>query len=200
MKSRKKVSFLIILSALIFLAAVPPGEKKFTEIKKYNVPEAKQGVAVDKDYFYAIDTRGIAKYDKTSGKLVKKWKDKEGGQIKHLDSGVIIEGKLYCAHSKYPEVPMTSSIEIFDPESLNHIGTHSFGINYGSCTWVDRHEGFWWAGFAHYNKWKDSTLTDVRWTSVIKFDDQWRELESEAHGDLAEIYSAPVITRLNFMY
>jgi len=174
---QKKYSF-IILVVLLFIGAIPQNGKKFNEIKKYSIPEARQGIAVDENYFYAVDTKGIAKYEKESGKLVKKWEGEDGGQIKHLDSGVIVDGKLYCAHSNYPEFPMTSSIEIFDPKTLELIGTHSFGINWGSCTWVDRHEGFWWAAFAHYNKWKDSTKTDVRWTRVIKFDEQWRELES----------------------
>ncbi|OGU35141.1 MAG: hypothetical protein A2068_04705 [Ignavibacteria bacterium GWB2_35_6b] len=178
MSIEKNYGIVFILLIVFTTATFAQSRKKFEEVKKYSVPEARQGVAVDKDYFYAIDTRGIAKYEKVSGKLVKKWEGKEGGPIKHLDSGVILDGRLYCAHSNYPEFPMTSSIEIFDPETLEHTGTHSFGINWGSCTWVDRHQGFWWAAFAHYNKWKDSTKTDVRWTRVIKFDDQWRELES----------------------
>ena len=179
MKNKKYVSsFLLIISCFIFLALVPLIEKSFKEVRKFNVPEARQGIAVDKNYFYAVDTRGIAKYDKQSGKLVKKWEGKKDGAIKHLDSGVIINGKLYCAHSNYPEFPMTSSIEIFDPETLEHIDSHSFGINFGSCTWVDKYDGYWWAAFSHYNKWKDSTNTDVRWTTMVKFDNEWRQLEA----------------------
>lgn len=175
---RINIILIIFMSAVFFLSMSSSEKRSFKEVKSFSVPEARQGVGVDENYFYAIDSRGIAKYEKRTGQLIKKWEEKKEGPIKHLDSGVIIDSKLYCAHSNYPEFPMTSSIEIFEPETLEHIGTHSFGINWGSCTWVDRHEGAWWAAFAHYNKWKDSTNTDVRWTRVVKFDDQWRELES----------------------
>jgi hypothetical protein len=179
MKKRRIHTQIIFMLLALFMLSMTWSEKRtFKEVESFNVPESRQGVAVDDEHFYAIDTRGIAKYEKASGTLIKKWESNEDGPIKHLNSGAVVDGKLYCAHSNYPEFPMTSSIEIFDPETLEHIESHSFGINWGSCTWVDKHDGFWWAAFAHYNKWKDSTGTDVRWTRVIKFDDQWRELES----------------------
>ena len=168
----------LIIAAILFLYSNMFAQRKFEEVKVFNVPEARQGIAVDANYFYAVDTKGIAKYDKETGELVKKWEGEKDGPIKHLDSGIIIDEKLYSAHSNYPEFPMTSSIEIWDPETLEHIGTHSFGIEYGSCTWVDRHDGFWWAAFAHYNKWTDSTGTDRRWTTLVKFDKEWRKLEA----------------------
>lgn len=34
---------------------------RFVEVRSYSVPEAKQGVAVDSGYFYAIDNAAIAK-------------------------------------------------------------------------------------------------------------------------------------------
>ena len=107
------------------------------------------------------------------------WGD-EDGLIIHLDSGVIIDGKLYCAHSNYPGIPMTSSVEIWDTQTLQHIETHSFGIQRGSCTWVDYHNGFWWAAFSHYEKWKSHTGKGkgTEWTTVVKFDNQWRDLQA----------------------
>ncbi|MGD8782456.1 MAG: hypothetical protein PVH88_26305 [Ignavibacteria bacterium] len=175
---KKSTNHIIIVSLLVLFSSTFFAQRKFEELKKFDIPEARQGVAVDENYFYAVDTRGIAKYDKSTGELVKKWEGEKECPIKHLDSGVIFDGKLYTAHSNYPEFPMTSSIEIWDTETLEHIGTHSFGIEWGSCTWVDRNDGYWWAAFAHYNKWSDSTGTDVRWTTVIKFDDEWRKLEA----------------------
>lgn len=190
----KKIFYLI--TALIFIlistAMTPRIEREFKQIKIFDVPEARQGVAVDANHFYAVDNYAIAKYDKESGEKVDSWWGEENGPIKHLDSGVIVEGKLYCAHSNYPEFPMTSSIEIWDSETMEHIDSHSFGIAYGSCTWVDRHDGYWWAAFAHYNKWSDSTGTDVRWTTVVKFDDQWQKIESW-------IYPQEVLERFDMM-
>lgn len=164
----------LILSLSINFAQTP----RFETVQKFFAEEARQGVAVDENYIYVIGNREIGKYDKKTTEIVAQWKDEEGGKFIHMDSGVIVDGKLYCAHSNYPYFPMTSSIEIFDPKTLEHIETHSFGIYRGSCTWVDYYNGFWWAAFAHYNKWRDSTNADVRYTSVVKFDDHWREVES----------------------
>lgn len=175
------ITFLIIM--FISLSNAQTAERKFEQIKIFEIPEARQGVAVDENYFYAVTNYKIAKYNKTTGEFVDIWEGKEKGPIKHLDSGAIIEGKLYCAHSNYPEFPMTSSIEIWDPETMEHIESHSFGIEYGSCTWVDKYNGYWWAAFAHYNKWSDSTGTDVRWTTLVKFDDQWRKIEAWIYPD-----------------
>jgi hypothetical protein len=46
---------------------------------------------------------------------------------------------------------MTSSVEIFDAETMQHVGTHSFGVKWGSLTWVDWHDGHWWMTFANYD-------------------------------------------------
>ena len=154
------------------------GGKEFVKIKQFNAPEARQGVAVDADYIYVVGTQEIGKYDKQTFKLVKKWNGKKDGKIIHLDSGVIVDGKLYCSHSNYPQIPMTSSVEIWDAKNLEHIGTHSFGIGWGSCTWIDKYDGYWWAGFAHYGKWKAEAGTDEKWTTVVKFDDHWRQIEA----------------------
>jgi len=48
------------------------------------------------------------------GALVKKWQGDKTGPILHLDSAMLMDGKLYAAHSNYPQWPMTSSLEIFD--------------------------------------------------------------------------------------
>ncbi len=173
-----KNSIMICMVIIINLPESRAADHQFKEIARFHMVEARQGVAVDQDYIYVIGSRKIGKYEKTTGKPVAKWEESENGPIIHLDSGVIIDGKLYCAHSNYPGVPMTSSIEIWDAETLEHIGSHSFGIQWGSCTWIDYHDGYWWAAFAHYEKWKHVTGKGSEWTTVIKLDDQWRELEA----------------------
>jgi len=122
------------------------------QIGEFTVREANQGVGVDAGHFYAVDNYAIGKYDKNTGKLVKKWQGDKKGPILHLDSAMVMDGKLYAAHSNYPQWPMTSSIEIFDAESMEHIGTHSFGIQWGSLTWADWHDGHWWMTFANYDR------------------------------------------------
>ncbi len=153
-------------------AAAPPA------LREFPAPEAHQGVAVDTAHVYAIDNQTIAKYDKFTGERVAIWKASDDTPMTHLNSGVVWEGKLYCAHSNYPGIPMTSSIEIWDTATLTHIATHSFGILYGSLTWMDRHDGFWWGCFAHYDKRGGYPDKDHSHTTVVKFDDDWRALEA----------------------
>lgn len=148
------------------------------EIGKFQVSEAKQAVAVDESYFYVINNSTIHKYAKLSGNLVTSWDGAKQG-IKHLNSGVVLNGKLYCANSNYPEIPMASSVEIFDVKTLKHIGNHSFGIaEHGSLTWLDQKAGFWYIGFAHYSGKESSEGRDVSWTSLVKYSLDWQPLES----------------------
>jgi hypothetical protein len=149
-----------------------------TEIKKFKVTEAKQAVAVDDRFFYVINNSTITKFSKKDGKEVAAWDGSKEG-FKHLNSGVVIKGKLYCANSNYPEIPMASSVEIFDVNTMQHIGNHSFGIaEHGSLTWIDQKDGYWWIGFAHYAGKVASEGRDVRWTSLVKYDLEWRPTES----------------------
>jgi hypothetical protein len=153
------------------------GNERIKEIKSYSVDEAKQAVAVDRDYFYVINNSTISKHNKVSGDIVAKWDGSDTG-LKHLNSGVVIRGKIYCANSNYPESPMASSIEIFDAGTLRHVGNHSFGILKGSATWIDKLDGYWYEGFAHYSVTGSSEGKDSRWTTVVKFDRGWHETES----------------------
>lgn len=135
------------------LAPAPAAAAPALELlREFDVPEANQAVGVDDKHFYAIDNRTIAKYDKETGKLVKKWQGPKEGPILHLDSAKLMKGRIYAAHSNYPEWPMTSSLEIFDAETLEPVGSHSFGIQYGSLTWIDFKDEHWWMTFANYDR------------------------------------------------
>jgi hypothetical protein len=190
MKNIQVSSFAILFCVLsILCSTVPAGDRMFEEIQRFTIVEARQGIAVDRDFIYVIDSQKIGKYSKTTGELILSWEDKDG-QIIHLDSGVIVKGKLYCAHSNYPYLPMTSSIEIWDAQTLEHQESHSFGIWWGSCTWLDRFNGFWWATFAHYDKWKPVTGKGTEWTTIIQMDDQWRRLQAWVFpGDVLDKFS-----------
>ncbi len=142
------------LTALLLLSGAPAAIAAMTleQIGEFAIPEANQGVGVDDRYFYAVDNRVIAKYDKKTGKLAGKWQGPKDGPIIHLDSAFVMDGKIYAAHSNWPQWPMTSSLEIFDAETMQHVGSHSFGINYGSLTWADFYNGHWWMTFANYDR------------------------------------------------
>lgn len=179
MKKKLTLKLLNTVIILIFISSqIYCGNKNFVKKKEYNCPEARQGIAVDANFFYVVDTRKIGKYNKETGMCVAKWEGNEDGPIRHLDSGVIINGKLFCAHSNYPDLPMASSIEIWNAETLEHLESHSFGIYRGSCTWVDYSNGNWYAAFAHYKKWEYLTGKNANWTTIVKFDENWIELES----------------------
>ncbi len=105
-----------------------------------------QAIAVDSDCFYAIGNSSVAKYRRESGARITGWECPEGKPLIHLNSGVVLDGRLYCAHSNYPAVPMTGSIEIWDTGTMNHVGSHSFGIGMGSTTWADFYREHWYVG------------------------------------------------------
>ena len=171
-------SVLAIASAAF---AKDPASVPTEKVVSFNVPEARQAIAVDDKHFYAIDNRIIAKYDKKTGQRVGEWTGPKDGPIIHLDSGAVIDGRLYAAHSNYPEWPMTSSVEIWDAATLKHIGTHSFGIERGSLTWLDYHDGVWWGAFANYNRVFDKSplaYGNKFNTQIVRFDKDWRVAEA----------------------
>lgn len=174
---------LIPLSLLLIFPFIPEpavSQPAFEVVERFEAGEAFQAVAADSGYFYAIDSRAIGKYDRHTGRRVSHWEEPVAGdrEILHLDSGVIVDGKLYAAHSNYPEIPMTSSVEIWDASTLRHIGSHSFGTRWGSCTWIDRYDGYWWAVFAHYDEFEKETGKDNRWTTLVRFNDRWQPQQS----------------------
>lgn len=144
--------------------------------------DARQAVAVDENHFYAINNFRLTKHDKDNGEALLQWDgiSEDNGPLIHMDSGMIKDGKLFATHSNYPEWPMRSSIEVWDAETLEHLDSYSFGIQFGSMTWLDHHEGFWWAGFGNYDKVQGGQshaygLTEN--TQVIKLDENFQPLE-----------------------
>lgn len=162
-------------------AATVPSNAGLTQTQEWAVPDAGQGVAVDRAHFYTIDDRVIAKYDKKTGVLVKRWEGERDGPIVHLDGAVVRGGRLYAAHSNYPGWPMTSSLEIWDTATLEHVGSHSFGVNWGSLTWADFQAGHWWMVFANYDQLLGPNRTPYGHkaaTQLIKFTETFQVVES----------------------
>ena len=151
------------------------------QIGEFAVKEANQGVGVDANHFYAVDNFTIGKYDKKTGQFVRKWQGDKKGPVLHLDSAMLMDGKLYAAHSNWPDWPMTSSLEIFDATTLEHVGSHSFGIQYGSLTWIDWHDGHWWTTFANYDRLMGPNKTPYGHkanTVMVKFTRDFRPVQS----------------------
>lgn len=144
-------------------------------IRTYPAPEADQGVAVDARFFYPVDNSVVGKYDLATGSLVGRWIGARNGLIRHLNSCLAENARLWCANSNYPEVPMGSSVEVFDSTSMTHVATHSLGMrDEGSLTWLDRMGSGWMAGFAHYDESGSLGFKDHRFSSVVTFDAGWQ--------------------------
>jgi hypothetical protein len=185
------MSFLRPLSfaAILLAAALPamaeeagPPQGSSELIQRFQIKEARQAVAVDAEAFYAVDNTAIAKYDKKTGTLISKWEGDKASGVIHLDSAAVVDGKLYAAHSNYPDWPMASSIEVWDAATLKHIESHSLGIERGSLTWLDRDaQGRWWGAFANYNRVFDKSpiaYGNKYNTQLVRFDADWRVAEA----------------------
>jgi len=162
-------------------AAVEPPVFTATLSRSYDTFDANQAVAVDKKYFYVVDNRKITKHDKATGKPLLQFVSDPAGPIIHMDSAVVVGDKLYAAHSNYDQSPMESSIEVFDTKTMRHVDTYSFGIYRGSLTWLDRHDGAWWAGFANYDEVPDGETEpygETYNTQIVKMDDHFQVVES----------------------
>ena len=170
---------LIAVMAMLAVTGLSLGAEPSSRVlKRFDAAEAVQAVAVDGSHFYAIANTVIGKYDKETGGLVARWKASDEASLRHMNAGIVLDGKLYCAHSNYPHFPEASSVEIFDTATLEHVGNHSLGIYEGSLTWIDWHDDAWWAVFAHYSsKVNDAPFAKPHaYTSLVKFDREWRRM------------------------
>ena len=154
--------------------AAEPRELEARLLRTYDAFDANQGVGVDRSYFYAVDNTSITKHSRETGAPLLQFAGAEGGPLIHMDSGAVHRGLLYAAHSNYNESPMESSVEVFDARTLQHVDSHSFGIDRGSLTWLDRHDGYWWGAFANYDRVFDGEVYgDTDNTQVVKLNDRF---------------------------
>lgn len=167
----------ILLTAGIVAADEPPVYQAKL-LQQFAADNARQGVAVDADHFYAVNNYAISKHDKTTGQVVAEWSGRaEGDPLIHLDSLVEVDGRLHASHSNYPVTPMTSSVEIWDAATMQHVVSHSFGIFMGSFTWLDLHGSAWWGTFANYDKVQEGQTEPYGHTNntqIVRFDDAFR--------------------------
>lgn len=160
-------------SRAIFLHSWKGGDlnpsARYQELRRFSAPEARQGVAVDANSLYVVGNSIIARYSKTTLEREIDWSAPEGDPLIHLNDGIVENGFLWTAHSNYPEVPMQSSLEIWDPSTLQQVDNRSFGIRWGSLTWVDFYEGSWFACFAHYANRAAEPDRNPSWSQLIRF-------------------------------
>jgi hypothetical protein len=170
----------MLAAAVVGTAAEIPGQNgKFLQvIRRYPTPEATQAVAVDSEFLYAIGNAVIAKYDKRTGRRVATWEGKPKGSVQHLNSGIVVSGELYCAHSNYPETPMISSLEVFDTTRMSHVRSLPLPAGFGSATWVEQLDGAWLVVFANYAGRGGVPGKGPETTTLVRFDRNWRPLDT----------------------
>jgi len=166
------LSLLSYLSFAFGLSAEPAKGPVPREFARFHADEAVQGVAVDGEFLYVIADHALGKYRKSDGAKVTAWTAPTDSKIKHLNAGVVIEGKLHCAHSNFPLKPDESSVEIFDVATLQPTGRHVFANPPGSLTWAIPYQGGWLTCFAHYSLTSDNALS-----RIVQFDQNWKELK-----------------------
>ena len=126
--------------------------------------DAHQAAAADDEFLYAISSTRIVKYDRFTDREIAV----SSGPAKHLNSGFLWDGKLYCAHSNYPAVPEQSEILVLDPASMELTTFHEFGNAGGSLTWAIRDAAHWWCNFARYGESNAETF-------LVRYDLDWKE-------------------------
>lgn len=164
-------------------------------IKKFQ-SDANQGVAVDENYYYAISNLKISKHDKSTGRTVTTWQadttQKSFKHFLHMNSGTVINGKLYVAHSRYKIDSNNNSVEIWNVGNtlLEHEKTISMPRKHGSLTWVDKQpDDSWWMCYAVYGEefnrntklvkyqYKKGNFIEINnWTFPKEVTDNWEDM------------------------
>jgi hypothetical protein len=179
-----------LLTAMLLQAAPPPApdaaaapapvkaDLKAETTRRY-AGNASQGAAVGPNDIYSVRNFELIRFDKATGQERARWTG-DKARFPHINSCALIAQDLVCASSNYPSTPHVSTVEFFDPMTLAHRRSVSLGTGTGSITWVDRHDGAWWAMFANYDVNGAEAPRDHRYTTLVKFDDQWRRTEAWA--------------------
>lgn len=154
----------LALAGVVWALVGRSSGSEWTQTGSLPSPEAVQAATADDRYAFAIANSQIAKYDRQTGERLAV----SSGEAKHLNSGFLWEGKLYCAHSNYPRQPEQSEIKVLDVATMELSTWKDFGNLGGSLTWAVRHEEHWWCHFARYGDENGGSF-------LVKFDERWNE-------------------------
>ncbi len=155
---------LCLLSLSTPVAVGAEEARPWVEVKSFAAPEATQAASADETFVYAIANKVVAKYDRQTGERLAI----STGEASHLNTGFFLDGKMYCAHSNFPQKPEHSDIKVLDPETMTLTVFKDFGASEGSLTWVVRERGAWWCNWAYYGEENAKTY-------LARYDDNWQE-------------------------
>ena len=160
----------VLCCCVLQVVASEPNVSSANSVLKQFPIKVSQGVAVDAKYLYAISNTTILKCNKNTGETVAVWKaDKTKDAFKHfthMNSGTVIDGKLYCAHSRFPEDKNDNTVEVWNVEGnkLEHEKTIRMPRDHGSITWINRRkDNSWWLCYAVYGKDKNKDTKLVKY-------------------------------------
>ena len=162
------------LLAWVLVLAEPAGSRLplrpgWVETGRLASEHATQAAAADGDAVFAVSDTHVAEYDRRTGRLVAA---ATAPDAKHMNSAFVWNGKVYCAHSNYPNKPDQSDIRVYDPAAKTLAMFHKFIDPPGSLVW-NVHDGkHWWCCFAHYGKDNAKTVL-VRMTGEFRETGRW---------------------------
>lgn len=165
----------MLAAALLFVST--SGPLAAAEVLRMPAEEAKQGVVAGARHIYVISNSEIGKYDRASHRRVARWEG-DPRLFRHMNSCRLLRREIVCAASNYPQVPQASSIEWFDAVRMKHVRSRSLGPGRGSLTWLDWHDGSWWACFANYEGRGGEPGRDYRLTTLVRYSVDFVEQEA----------------------
>jgi hypothetical protein len=177
-RARARLAALALIAVPV-TAAQPADYASQLAERRISAPEARQGVASDGGFVYAIDNHQIGKYAIATGRRVASWNG-DPKRFPHINSCTLVGRELACAASNYPVVPPASSVEFFDARRLVHLRSVGLGARPGWLTAIDRHRGQWWAVFANYDGRRGQPGRNHRSTLLVRMDNAFRSLEDWA--------------------
>jgi hypothetical protein len=169
-----------IFQGLLGLAVCMAAGAETAYVETRSVPSdyATQAAAVAGGFIFAVASKEIAKISRADGKEL----GVSEGRATHLNSALVMDGMIYCAHSNFPLKPERGEILVLNPATMKLGIFHEFIQPPGSLTWALKKDGSWWCHFAHYGKdngksvlvryneaWKET----ARWTYPPEFATEW---------------------------
>jgi hypothetical protein len=156
----------VVLLAVTAAESKLPLKPGYAETAAFPSPHANQAAAADDKFVYVVTDTLVAQYDRATKQLV----GTSSGKAHHLNSAFVRGGKVYCAHSNYPNKPETSEVRVYDPATKQLTVFHAFNDPPGSLVWNVHDGSHWWCCFAHYK-------ADNAKTVLLKMTDEFKELQ-----------------------
>ena len=168
-----RVLVLVVAALLDACASRHPAEV----VRRFHAAEANQAVAVDADFFYAIDGAAIGKYDKRSERA------SLGGTTARGRSRTSIAGSSSAASSTarirtIPRRQWSARSKCSTPIAWGTSAAFHCRRGSGRPPRVEHAHDAWWVTFANYAGRGGEPGKGPETTKLVRFDRQWQPQES----------------------